>query len=273
MFWEKFYMTAIEGNLVLFAALVYLPLEMLFPYNKKSKILRNEFWQDTLWAVSNEAVIVYVYTFIRRIFYISIVPLVAGLITIATGYEASKIPLENNFLKAIIIFFSMDFLSWVAHFADHRFNFLWRNHILHHSSEEIDSLAGLRGHWLDNFFMEGITFIPLLFFDIPIRWYFILGFLQTNLTFFLHANIDIPRWKIFNFIPGPHYHRWHHAKLMKYKYGQNFGFYTTIFDRVFKTYYNPEEAPESYGITDKTYPKSFLGRFFYPLDWKHFNKK
>jgi len=41
---------------------------------------------------------------------------------------------------------AMDAANWLAHYADHRFNALWRFHALHHSQEELSVLTSFRAH-------------------------------------------------------------------------------------------------------------------------------
>jgi sterol desaturase/sphingolipid hydroxylase (fatty acid hydroxylase superfamily) len=41
---------------------------------------------------------------------------------------------------------AMDGANWLAHFADHRLDALWRFHALHHSQEELSVLTSFRAH-------------------------------------------------------------------------------------------------------------------------------
>ena len=41
---------------------------------------------------------------------------------------------------------AMDGANWLAHYADHRLDFLWRFHALHHSQEELSVLTSFRAH-------------------------------------------------------------------------------------------------------------------------------
>ena len=41
---------------------------------------------------------------------------------------------------------AMDGANWLAHYADHRFEALWRFHALHHSQEELSVLTSFRAH-------------------------------------------------------------------------------------------------------------------------------
>jgi len=41
---------------------------------------------------------------------------------------------------------AMDGANWLAHYADHKFDSLWRFHALHHSQEELSVLTSFRAH-------------------------------------------------------------------------------------------------------------------------------
>ena len=41
---------------------------------------------------------------------------------------------------------AMDAANWLAHYADHRLDALWRFHALHHSQEELSVLTSFRAH-------------------------------------------------------------------------------------------------------------------------------
>ena len=41
---------------------------------------------------------------------------------------------------------AMDAANWLAHYADHRLDLLWRFHALHHSQEELSVLTSFRAH-------------------------------------------------------------------------------------------------------------------------------
>ena len=60
---------------------------------------------------------------------------------------------------------AMDAANWLAHYADHRFDALWRFHALHHSQEELSVLTSFRAHPLmhtTGFLLASIPVVVLM---------------------------------------------------------------------------------------------------------------
>jgi sterol desaturase/sphingolipid hydroxylase (fatty acid hydroxylase superfamily) len=106
---------------------------------------------------------------------------------------------------------AMDGANWLAHYADHRLDPLWRFHALHHSQEELSVLTSFRAHPLmhtTGFILATIPVVALMptrpIAPVLITMYVCIGTLQ-------HANL---RWTFGPFgrvLVSPVYHRQHHA--------------------------------------------------------------
>jgi len=91
--------------------------------------------------------------------------------------------------------------------------------------------------------------------------------------FFIHANVGIgikkgrPVWKqFFGWVVSPMHHHWHHSPENHFPYGQNFGVYTLIWDRLFGTLHAPGTWPEKYGLTNQDkYVRGVFRRFWGPF--------
>ena len=106
------------------------------------------------------------------------------------------------------------------------------------------------------------------FVDVSSGFIYWLAIYELNLNFFIHTNLNFKMLSLQKWINNPHTHHWPHAKDQKFKGGQNFGSYTVIWDRLFGTFYLPENlsAPEEYGLVDNSnYPKGFISRFIHPF--------
>jgi sterol desaturase/sphingolipid hydroxylase (fatty acid hydroxylase superfamily) len=116
-----------------------------------------------------------------------------------------------GWLLVPITIVAMDGANWLAHYADHRLDSLWRFHALHHSQEELSVLTAFRAHPImhtTGFILATIPVVILMparpIAPLLITIYVCIGTLQ-------HANV---RW---NFGPAgwlivsPAYHRLHHA--------------------------------------------------------------
>jgi len=105
----------------------------------------------------------------------------------------------------------MDGANWLAHYADHRLDALWRFHALHHSQEELSVLTSFRAHPLmhtTGFLLATIPVVALMparpIAPVLITVYVCIGTLQ-------HANLRWTFGPLGRVLVSPAYHRFHHA--------------------------------------------------------------
>jgi len=122
---------------------------------------------------------------------------------------------------------AMDFANWLAHYADHRLDALWRFHALHHSQEELSVLTSFRAHPLmhtTGFVLATIPVVVLMparpIAPVLITIYVCIGTLQ-------HANLRWTFGPLGRVIVSPAYHRLHHARDNQ---AVNLGVVLTIWD-------------------------------------------
>jgi sterol desaturase/sphingolipid hydroxylase (fatty acid hydroxylase superfamily) len=82
---------------------------------------------------------------------------------------------------------------------------------------------------------------------------------------FVHANVN---WR-FHFIEKllvtPRFHHWHHG-LEREAIDVNFAIHFPLYDRLFGTYYLPEDKwPAGYGIQGHPVPSGYLAQFKHPF--------
>ncbi|MGH3149176.1 MAG: sterol desaturase family protein, partial [Streptosporangiaceae bacterium] len=106
---------------------------------------------------------------------------------------------------------AMDAANWLAHYADHKLEPLWRFHALHHSQEELSVLTSFRAHPLmhtTGFILATIPVVVLMptrgIAPVLITIYVCIGTLQ-------HANLRWTFGPLGRVIVSPAYHRLHHA--------------------------------------------------------------
>ena len=106
---------------------------------------------------------------------------------------------------------AMDGANWLAHYADHKLEPLWRFHALHHSQEELSVLTSFRAHPLmhtTGFVLATIPVVVLMptraIAPVLITIYVCVGTLQ-------HANLRWTFGPLGRVIVSPAYHRLHHA--------------------------------------------------------------
>jgi sterol desaturase/sphingolipid hydroxylase (fatty acid hydroxylase superfamily) len=122
---------------------------------------------------------------------------------------------------------AMDGANWLAHYADHRFDPLWRFHALHHSQEELSVLTSFRAHPLmhtTGFLLATVPVVALMptrpIAPVLITVYICIGTLQ-------HANLRWTFGPAGRVLVSPAYHRLHHAPDTQ---GVNLGVVLTIWD-------------------------------------------
>jgi sterol desaturase/sphingolipid hydroxylase (fatty acid hydroxylase superfamily) len=122
---------------------------------------------------------------------------------------------------------AMDGANWLAHYADHRLDPLWRFHALHHSQEELSVLTSFRAHPLmhtTGFLLATVPVVALMptrpIAPVLITVYVCIGTLQ-------HANLRWSFGPLGRVIVSPAYHRLHHAPDTQHA---NLGVVLTIWD-------------------------------------------
>jgi sterol desaturase/sphingolipid hydroxylase (fatty acid hydroxylase superfamily) len=122
---------------------------------------------------------------------------------------------------------AMDGGNWLAHYADHRLDSLWRFHALHHSQEELSVLTSFRAHPLmhtTGFLLATVPVVVLMptrpIAPVLITIYVCIGTLQ-------HANLRWTFGPAGRVIVSPAYHRFHHATGVQ---GVNLGVVLTVWD-------------------------------------------
>ena len=238
-------------------ALIFIPLEKIFPKRRTQIILRPE-WQTDL-----------IYFCIGH-FFIQIIALVA-ITPAALFFGWINLGLLRNVVSTwpfLLQFFCALFLTDLAQYTMHRFFHLnriaWRFHAIHHSIKSLDWLAGSRLHLIDIFVTRAFAFIPL----------YVMGFSEkvtvTVVIFiafqavFIHSNTNLNFGFLKYIFATPQYHHWHHSDDPK-TYNKNFAVHLPLIDLMFGTYYLPgNEWPAGYGIQE-TLPTGYLGQLRHPF--------
>lgn len=147
-----------------------------------------------------------------------------------------------------------DFCLYWAHRAMHH-PLLWRMHVWHHSVEELYWFSGFRASFLHTllFLTPQIFLIALLgLTPLEIMSALLIGiFIQ----FWQHANFDFSLGALDRWIMTPRYHRIHHAA---HTYiDQNYATIFVVWDRIFGTYVDPEQANVQVKLGVKEKPSLF----------------
>jgi sterol desaturase/sphingolipid hydroxylase (fatty acid hydroxylase superfamily) len=166
-------------------------------------------------------------------------------------------------VQSLGIIVTLDFFFYVMHRLKHRWQWWWRLHETHHSSQDLDWFSSVRFHPLEKILDRVIYLFPLLFLGVSETALLILAALDALIASFGHSNLN---WRIGPLIyvfVGPEMHRWHHSRdpaRRETNYGNNL----SVFDWIFGTAYLTRENPTSFGVDDPDYPEGNIVRqFFY----------
>ncbi len=243
---------------LLIMALLFVPIELAFPKHKFQSKFHDEWRTDLVYfGISHLA--------IQLFGVITKKPAVAffGWMNLDQVHLwVSELPFVVELFLALLI---TDLFQYWAHRFFHSHHYLWRFHSIHHSTQNMDWLAGSRTHFIDIFFTRSVSYIPL----------YVLGF--STLTFnvyilfiaihavLIHANTRINFGVLKYIITTPQYHHWHHCEEPEH-YGNNFAVVFPFIDKIFGTYYLPGNTwPKGTGLVDASFPKGFIKQTIFPF--------
>jgi sterol desaturase/sphingolipid hydroxylase (fatty acid hydroxylase superfamily) len=142
-----------------------------------------------------------------------------------------------------------DFVMYWGHRAQHTFEWLWRFHAVHHSSEKLDWLAAHREHPVDTVYSVFLMNLPA----------YMLGFTPQSLVYvvafrglwsiFIHSNVRMDLGPLGLLLGSPAFHHWHHDRD---RHDCNFGNIAPWLDVIFSTHYDPGIEPETLGLDEVT---------------------
>jgi len=237
-------------------ALIYVPLERLWPQYPTQETFRSEWTLDVLYFMSTHLPL-------QILSFLVLVPA-----TLATKYLG--VPVLQNliarmpwFLQFFLAVLVADLAEYFIHLALHKVPFLWRFHAVHHSSKTLDWISGSRAHFVDDTLVRAFILTPLM-----------LGFSQSIILAYLIFVTLQATWSHCNFAPTvkwleqylvmPRYHHWHHTSQNE-GIDKNFAIHFPWIDKLFGTYYYPDEWPARYGLDGEELARSFLGQTIEPF--------
>jgi sterol desaturase/sphingolipid hydroxylase (fatty acid hydroxylase superfamily) len=235
---------------------VFVPLERVFPARPGQPVARPAlavdlcffFGQYLLWnGVS-----------------LSLVALVRGGLDlhVPSGLRAAFAgqPLWAQAVEALVL---GDLVVYWFHRACHTFDWLWRFHAVHHTSEHLDWLAAHREHPLDGIGTQLSANLPALVLGFEPRAVAGLVVLRGMWAIFVHSNVRLPLGPLRWILGAPELHRWHHARVDRTRH--NFANVAPWLDVVFGTHHLPE-GEETYPLgVDEPGPRDYAGQLLRPF--------
>jgi sterol desaturase/sphingolipid hydroxylase (fatty acid hydroxylase superfamily) len=180
----------------------------------------------------------------------------------------SQTSIGGQILAGIVSLGITDFFYYWFHRAQHRFDWLWQQHTLHHSDVSLNVTTNMRHHWLEPTFQAIAISLPMaILFNLTPVDMWIVATTISAWAWFIHLNIRLELGPASRLVAGPQVHRIHHSISPEHR-DRNFAAYFPIWDILFGTYYAPKknEFPDT-GITGVRI-RSFQRAFVYPfLTW------
>ena len=240
-------------------ALIYVPLERLWPRYPEQGTFRNQWTLDVVYFMSTHLPI-------QILSFLVILPATQAVKYLGVPvlqHSIARMPWILQFFLAVVV---ADVAEYFIHLALHKVPFLWRFHAIHHSSKALDWIAGSRSHFVDDTLVRGFILVPLM-----------LGFSQSIILAYLIFVTLHATWTHCNFGPNakwlekylvmPRYHHWHHTS-QKEGIDKNFAIHFPWIDKVFGSYYYPDIWPERYGLDGEEISPSFVGQTIEPFTIK-----
>ncbi len=241
---------------MLLMAIIYVPLERLWPQYPNQGTFRKDWSLDVVYFMSTHLPI-------QALSFLVLLPATQAVKYVgvpALQHLIARLPWLLQFFLAVVV---ADIAEYFIHLALHKVPFLWRFHSIHHSSKALDWIAGSRSHFVDDTLVRGFILAPLM-----------LGFSQSIILAYLIFVTLHATWTHCNFGPNvnwlekflvmPRYHHWHHTS-QKEGIDKNFAIHFPWIDRMFGTYYYPDEWPEKYGLDGEEISPTFVGQTIQPF--------
>jgi sterol desaturase/sphingolipid hydroxylase (fatty acid hydroxylase superfamily) len=241
---------------LLVLGLLFVPMERLFAL-REQKIFRPG-WQTDLkhFFVSHAGV--------QLLSFAAMIP-VQTLFSWALDFGFQrKVAAQPLWLQFIEILLVVDLMTYWVHRTFHKVPWLWNFHAIHHSSRQMDWLAGSRMHLVDVIATRAAGFLPVFVLGFaPAALYAYLVFVSFHAVF-IHANVRW-RWPYLRWlIATPEFHHWHHTSDEE-GIDKNFAGFLPVWDVLFGTAHQPAHWPRNYGTVRFQPPDTYMGQLLYPF--------
>ena len=157
--------------------------------------------------------------------------------------------IKLTWLTYVVAFIVLDFAGYVVHLLDHKVNFFWNSHIIHHSSEEFNLACALRQSVSVFVRLFVILLLPAAVLGVPAAVIAIVAPLHLFAQFWYHTQHIGKMGFLEKIIVTPSHHRVHHAINKEYL-DKNLGQIFIFWDKLFGTFQAEIKGVKPvYGIT------------------------
>lgn len=244
-------------NLILFA-FVFIFIEKTMGHNKEQLIFRDEWQTDLAYFTFNHILIgiflVIINTFVAQFEFAIYAPLQEFMSSL------------HFIVQFMLILLVADIVQYWSHRAYHEIPFLWRFHAVHHSSEQMDWIAGSRVHVVELLLTRMLILLALVLCGFGLESVNAYIAFVAFQAVFDHANVSInPGWFRYVFVT-PNFHHWHHSQDRE-ALDKNYAAHFSFLDYIFGTAVNSQKMwPERYGVLGDYVPKGFFKQLIWPFE-------
>ena len=246
---------------------VYL-LELLFPWRKNQRAVREDFGLDTFYMFFNFFLFGLVgYAAVSNVVSQAFNDFLAGAFGIRNlvAINVSKMPV---WAQLLILFVVRDFIQWNVHRLLHRSPWLWKFHQVHHSVREMGYAAHLRYHFMETIVYRSIEYLPLAMIGFGIQDFLLVHLFTIVVGHLNHANLYLPLGPLKYILNNPQMHIWHHSKdLPEGRHSVNYGITLSVWDYLFRTAWVPKDGRDiklGFDGVDE-YPHGFFSQMLKPF--------
>nr|WP_246560815.1 sterol desaturase family protein [Zobellia russellii] len=156
--------------------------------------------------------------------------------------------MESTWVVWLVAFIVIDFAGYWNHRLNHKINFFWNQHVIHHSSEEFNLACALRQSISNLIGYFPLLLIPAAIAGVPNEVIAILAPVHLFAQFWYHTqHIGKMGWAEY-IIVTPSQHRVHHAINPEY-IDKNLGQILCVWDRWFGTFQEElDDVPPQFGV-------------------------
>ncbi|WP_276481607.1 sterol desaturase family protein [Paraflavitalea pollutisoli] len=242
------------GVSLFFLAVVFIPMEKAFPAKPGQKIFRPQWLLDLCYFLGQyllwNGLVLWALNYVEQ-----------WLQGILPGTLRATVARQPIWLQSIEILLLSDLAIYWGHRLQHRVEFLWRFHKVHHSAEHMDWLAAHREHPLDSIYTVGLINLPAMLLGFNLSSLAAIVAFRGIWAIYIHSNVRLPLGPLKYLIGSPEMHHWHHD--VERDRG-NYANLSPLMDLLFGTHYCPPHEPEQFGIKEKL-PADYVGQLLQPL--------
>lgn len=169
-------------------------------------------------------------------------------------------------INILLVFLIADLGRYIQHFLHHRYDFLWKFHVLHHATETLWAIKSSRSNIFERILQQVALYGPLTFLGAPVEAITFFVAFNSLLGPYSHSNGDFRLGPLNYIFMGPEVHRIHHAKFPESR-NSNYGSAIVLWDILFRTYSSANSKPRLFevGVESGFNERNFLRQALFPI--------